>query len=213
MQRKTPPLLLALALSAFAPPHISAAVLGPDDVAAMIRALLTMVRIWNTLNGATQWGSPGGWTAPPSPYAPPWASDPGGWYGFSPQSPWPRTGYSFVVPRQNMIGSSNIAAAAATRPGEPWPHLNGIWRGASGDTLVIHGNRFRIHNAAGLYSDGIFQIVGSQFHAYTPASGVVRHYGLNQLGDRLALRDDEGQILLFERLKQPFPGYKKRIIM
>jgi hypothetical protein len=99
--------------------------------------------------------------------------------------------------RQNQIG----------------PSLNGTWRGASGDILVIRGNRFRIHNAEGLYSDGTFHIVGNQFFAYAPASAIIRRYELMQLHDRLALRDSEGQVILFERLKQPFPRYKNRIIM
>lgn len=203
MQRKALALLLAFALSFFASSRASGSALGPDDVAAMMRAMLSMVSIWNAMNGTTPWESPGTWAAAPSPYVPPRPSAPWGWNGFSPPAAWAGGGYPFADPRHGLPGRREIAGAAAKR-GQTRLNLSGIWQGTSGDVLVIRGNRFRIHNADGLHRDGTFQVVGSQFFAYAPRSGVTRRYELAQRGNRLALRDSEGQVLLFERLRQSF---------
>jgi hypothetical protein len=211
MQRKTIALLLALIPSSFSPSWASGSALRPDDVAAMMRAMLSMVSIWNAMNGAANWESPGTWTGAPSPYSPPRPTAPWGWNRFAPQASWPGGGSAFADPRQSLSWRREAARPAATR-NQTRLSLSGIWQGNSGDVLVIRGNRFRIHNAEGLHRDGIFQVVGSQFFAVAPQAGVMRRYELAKQGDRLALRDSEGQVLLFERLRQSFPRYKKHII-
>jgi hypothetical protein len=182
----------------------------------MIRTMLAMVKIWNTMNTTPGWETPGTRTMVPfsyiSPYIPSWPSTPWGWNGFSHPGAWPGAGYPLVEPRHGLAQRQEIAGAAA-RQNQARLNLSGVWQGASGDVLVIRGNRFRIHNAEGLCSDVTFHVAGSQFFTYAPSSGVTRRYELAQLGDRLALRDSEGQVLLFHRLRQPFPQYKKCMIM
>jgi hypothetical protein len=221
MQRKALALLLASALSLVSPPRAAPSALSPEDVAALIRAMLAMVKIWNAMNTMPRWEAPSTRATVPlsyifpysiSPYSAPWRSMPWGWNGFSHQGAWPRAGYPFVEPRHSLTQRPEITGAAA-RQEHGRLDLSGVWQGASGDVLVIHGNGFRIHNAEGLCSDVAFHIVGSQFFTYAPSSGVTRRYDLAQRGDQLALRDSEGQVLLFQRLRQPLSRYKKCIIM
>lgn len=212
MQRKALALLIALTIGFFPLSPAASSPLGPDDVSAMVRAMLSMVRIWNAMNGATQWESPDTWIAAPTPYAPPIPAAPWDFNVLSPQGAWAGPAYPFRKPGHDLAGHRQLAEAAA-RQNHTRLNLSGIWQGASGDVLVIRGNRFRIHNGRGLYSDGTLRLLGNQLVTYVPASGVTRHYGLVQQGDRLALRDTEGQVLLFERLTQSLPRYKKRMIM
>lgn len=85
------------------------------------------------------------------------------------------------------------------------PDLSGVWRGSQGDILIIRGDHFRIHNEQGLYGDGTYRIFGSRFLAQVPVFGVTRQYELALLGDRFVLRDEAGQLLVFERLGRSTP--------
>lgn len=215
MQRKAIALLLAVTLGLIPASRALGSALGPDDVAAMVRALLSMVRIWNAMHGATYWDAPGTWRSAPPPYIPhipPQPSASWGWHGLPAQGAWGGTGYPAAAPGQRLARHQAMARAAA-RHWQIVSDLTGTWQGASGDVLVIRGHRFRIHNGEGLYRDGTFQVVGNRLVTYVPTSGITRRYQFAHLGDRLALQDSEGRVLHFKKVGQSFPRGQKRTIM
>lgn len=78
--------------------------------------------------------------------------------------------------------------------------LDGVWRGNSGETLMIEGDRFRLADAGGDYLDGRLQIRGDLVTTYVPITEQVKHYRYVKVGRMLMLRDDRDQTLVFERV-------------
>ncbi len=212
MQRKAIALLLTSTLAVFSSSRALGSALGPDDVAAMMHAMLSMVRIWNAMNGTTPWDASRTWAAAPPHVTAYQPSAPWGGNGLCALGNLGRNGYPFAQP-VHRLARQLAAARAAAMHRQVAMDLSGAWQGASGDILVVRGNRFRIHNAEGHYRDGTFQIAGDQFWTYVPASGVTRRYQLAHRGNWLALQDAEGQVLHFKRLEQSFPWRQKQIIM
>ncbi len=212
MLRKAFVLLLASALSIFSPVSASGRALSSEDVGVLIRAMLTMVKIWNAMHGVAPWHSPGTWQSSLSPYLHPRPAGPWGWNGLPPSVMVPGVRYPLIQPGSGLTGPDGLSPPAINKSHAPQA-LGGIWRGATGDVLVIQGHRFRIHNNDGFYRDGTFHVRGNLLVTYAPATGVTRHYELAQLGDRLALRDSAGQLFIFDRLRQSLPRYERHIIM
>lgn len=81
--------------------------------------------------------------------------------------------------------------------------LSGNWQGMGGEVMVIRGERFRLYADRQNYREGLIQPIQPGIIALTdPATGISRPYEAARSGDRLALRDPQGTMLLF-RLISP----------
>ena len=157
--------------------------LGPEDVGNMLQAMQNMKKLWQAFNDAGDWNLydrliPG--MPHDARYPSPQWNPPR-----QPMQPW-------VPGPHNSFGQTN---------------LNGIWQGHDGNILVIDGNRFRIHASEDQYLFGIFMTYGNRFIAYSPQSDITRQYQFEINGELLALQDEHGQIMVFQRLKQDMPAY------
>ncbi len=77
--------------------------------------------------------------------------------------------------------------------------LDGVWRAAGGDLLIIEGNRFKIYSGQ-QSSQSTFVIQNNQFIIHDPISSQARQYNFQQQGENIALQDEQGQILYFQRI-------------
>ena len=121
-----------------------------------------------------------------------WASAPS-WQsfdGYSPSSLYPPAGMSRIpVPTQPR------------QPRSPSSPLNGIWKGRSGEILMIRDGGFRIYATRDRYRQGKLRIRGKTLFMHDPRTNTTNAYEFATEKGRMALRDAEGRLLLYRRLK------------
>jgi hypothetical protein len=173
------------------------------------------------------------WSAPPptarSEVAPPpssW-SDP---LSAAPQTGLPSQPSGAQVPggRQRFASPAGPSASERFRfpertwggqgPGFPpsadprrWPgtgagqqDLSGTWRGSGGDLVIIQGNHARLYgNDERIHCDCVFWIYGDRLISYSPQTDVTHTYVFERRGNRFALQDETGQIMIYERVSGP----------
>lgn len=93
----------------------------------------------------------------------------------------------------------------AEPPTHPWSDpstpLDGKWRGQSGELLVISGGRFRIYQGREHFQEGQIRVDGQSVLSMRSGGGKISRsyeYALHQ--GRLALRDADGNLLLYRRI-------------
>jgi hypothetical protein len=163
------------------------------DMADMMRGMGSMMRLWNTFTGND--AQAGSWM------------DPWSWYG----DWWQQ------LPAEAMTGAAGGAS------GWPWewmsampggwdggaagePRLDGTWRGTNGAILIIRGSRFRILADGQQCARGAFLTYGPRFVAYCAQADVTQSYEFEYRGDRFALKDRYGEIVLYARQSGPDLG-------
>jgi len=121
--------------------------------------------------------------------------------------------------------SSNPFATSGPFAGSPWPpgyggygmpwmgrggdsSLQGIWEGRDGELVVVQGERFRIYSSQGLSLDGWVRVQGDRLAMYVPGEAQARGFQFSESRGRLLLRDRDGQVYLYRRLRldEPDPG-------
>ena len=150
--------------------------LGPQEMAAMVQGIVTMMKLWSAFTGGTDLSLGGGF----SPYSAPagsWAPDP--WSGAAPPPSPP-----------------GIPPGGATAGRVPGP-LEGRWIGEAGDTLEFRGERFRLTAQGRGQLTGTFLAQQDRLALYVPREASTRVYRFERRRDHLALQDDGGQVLLF----------------
>lgn len=180
----------------------------------MLEAMSHMVRMWNDYNQMRQWTQMGEAASARAP-------SPAG------MSPW--AGAMGPAGMTAMPGMSGMPGALPNGPEswggltQPWQTfedwrpsqwigpqrsergLDGIWRSASGEAILIRQGQFRILGLDGSQSDGIFMTYRDRMIAYMPATDITRKYQFTLEGDRLALQDEAGQLMVFQRESAPLP--------
>ncbi|MEI6414070.1 MAG: hypothetical protein WCP34_07385 [Pseudomonadota bacterium] len=81
-----------------------------------------------------------------------------------------------------------------------FPQLDGWWEGSAGDRMVIQGTRFRIYASTSDYVEGRFNIQGNYLALQNQDSGVTQVYEFAHHSGRLALRNPDGQLMLYRRM-------------
>jgi hypothetical protein len=181
----------------------------------MLEAMSNMVRMWNDYNQMRQWTQMGESAAArsPSPAAglTPWAGAMGptgmaavpGMSGMPGALPNASDGWGgLTMPWQTF---NDWRPPQWTEPPRSEQSLDGIWRSASGEAILIRQGQFRILGLDGNQSDGIFMTYRDRMIAYMPATDITRKYQFTLEGDRLALQDEAGQIMVFQRELAPLP--------
>lgn len=110
--------------------------------------------------------------------------------GYAPSSLYPPTGMS----RMPM-------PAMSTQPRSPTAPLNGIWQGRSGEILMIRDGGFRIYATRDRYRQGKLRIRGKALYMHDPRTNTTNKYECATQKGRMALRDAEGRLMLYRRLK------------
>ena len=184
-------MLLGLVLLLPAPPLRASGTLTPADMEAMMRTMVAMIRMWNTLQGGgssdLSWGGwpDVAWGGGGFPYASslpwsrgmpggmtPWAMPPGGWPG----GPW----------------GGGAPRGTGVPPGTPYAspvspaRLRGLWRGEDGTWLYFERDLFALRTPAGNETLGRFAL----------APGVLVLRGVTGSNRRLALRLTDGYMEL-----------------
>jgi hypothetical protein len=98
---------------------------------------------------------------------------------------------------QQMMGSVPAFAAPQTSP------LDGAWRSSTGDYLLIEGERFRLHADAERYIDGRLRTRGHIIGFLYPERQAALLYRYRIEGERMALQDKQGRLLLYQRVTRP----------
>jgi hypothetical protein len=153
-----------------------------------------------TSSTSTPWGAtpelPGQSGFPAQPGLPAWpgsaSPSPGGssMQGFI---PWSSPGGA--VPDMRSAAPLDPGAASAAA------NLTGTWRGTGGELVEIRRNTARVWGSGQDYCMCIFMIHGDRLIAYSPDTDVVRKYQFFTDRDRFLLRDEDGQTMMFERLR------------
>ena len=81
--------------------------------------------------------------------------------------------------------------------------LDGAWRSSSGEYLLIEGERFRLHADAQRYLDGRLRTRGPIVGFLYPERQTALLYRYRIEGDRMALQDKQGRLLLYQRVTRP----------
>lgn len=89
------------------------------------------------------------------------------------------------------------------RPRSPVSPLDGVWEGRSGEILMIRDGRFRIYVNRDRYRQGRLRMRGKTLYMHSPHTNTTNKYEYATQKGRLALRDTEGRLLLYRRLKNP----------
>lgn len=85
--------------------------------------------------------------------------------------------------------------------------LDGLWRGRSGDALLIKGNQYRIQAGKNRSVQGRLLVKGNQLWLQNAQTKSVKQYEFANDSGRLVLRDEYGQLLLYRRFDgQSLPG-------
>jgi hypothetical protein len=217
MKHKRASLLLICALSTTTPASASADAVG-DMIGVMFRMMLYMMgSMGDSMGGSNSWGMPmksfglgmtgwpalsglsglgGGWPGSgfgTSPWSLPLASNTWGYplsapgYFNNPYSgPW---GYP-MNRRWSGAGYPNSARYVSASL------LNGKWYGASGETLEIRGNRFRLRNGR-LSVNGTLKINNNVVNLITQRTGAEQRYQFARNQTSLVLQDAQGNTLTY----------------
>jgi hypothetical protein len=210
---------LALAgLLAVGPP-VPATSVGPQDMAAMMQGMLTMMKLWNAFSSASDMDFQGAFSPRSalggSSWSDPWSAVP--WMGMPwadgtgvPSLPWSGSGgvpglpWSGVGPMPGMPGAGGrgVPRMPGVAPSRPVSSaLEGRWQGASGEWLEFRGDRFQLGAPQKGQISGTFLVHGDRLVAYVPQADTTRLYRFERRGAYLALMDESGQVLLFRRAR------------
>ena len=110
-----------------------------------------------------------------------------------------------LAPLMNMMpGGQGMmdALPAFDTPSQSSP-LDGAWRSSTGEYLLIEGERFRLHADAERYIDGRLRTRGHIVGFLYPERQAALVYRYRIEGDRMALQDKQGKILLYQRISSP----------
>ncbi len=200
-------IVLVLLAGLGGPGLLSAADLGPQDMANMMQGMSSMMKLWNAFSSS---GGSGSGTQ----YWPSGSADSYLWSGLGANA-WPGRwgapgpGLPPAVPPVPRFGGYPGFGGGAPWAGVPGPWagrryayasgLDGLWQGSSGEVLAIRGKRFRLTAGKGQQLDGTFMLTDSRLIAYIPALDETRQYRFERRGDMFALQDEQGQILVFKR--------------
>jgi hypothetical protein len=70
--------------------------------------------------------------------------------------------------------------------------------------VVVQGNFARLYGAdQRAHCECVFMIYGNRLISYSPQTDVTQTYVFEMRGDRFALQDEQGQIMVYERLTGP----------
>lgn len=191
------PLLLAAATA-----HAS----GSAAATMMSQAMLTMMDIMGNL--AQQYSSNRRWNNSYVPFET---------MGGAPMAMYAMPG---GIPGQQQIQTLTEGARdglpAITNPGQamggmfPAPNqspLDGIWQGQAGEIVLVMYGHFRIYADSDHYRDGRYEINDNLLVMHDPQTGNSRSYEYAFSEGRMALRDKDGNLLLFRQLPIPIPSY------
>ena len=87
------------------------------------------------------------------------------------------------------------------QPRTPGSPLDGVWQGRAGEILMIREGRFRIHVTRDRYRQGRLRFRGKALYMHDPRTSTTKQYEYATHKGRLVLRDAEGQLLLYRRLR------------
>ena len=190
-----PPVLLALLLvlaPSPTPARAAGAVLGPAEVAAMVQALLAMIRVWNSMQGVEDF-PPSGWPLP---------GGPGAWQGWPAGVPGPG-GAMPGMPGGMVGGLPGGSPAPGPGPGAGWPlrGLQGRWVASDGSMLWFAGMRFGLQVPGGTARSGWWWIAGGELWFLDPAGRTLEHLRIRMQGPYLLLEDEYGRRLVWRRVE------------
>ena len=76
-----------------------------------------------------------------------------------------------------------------------------MWLGRSGELLVVRDGRFRIYLNRDRHRQGKLRILGKSLYMHDPRTKTTNKYEFATQKGRLVLRDADGQLLLYRRLR------------
>ncbi len=80
--------------------------------------------------------------------------------------------------------------------------LEGVWQGRAGEILMIREGRFRIYVNRDQYRQGKLRYKSKTLYMHDPRTSITKKYDYATHKGRLVLRDAEGRLLLYRRLRQ-----------
>jgi hypothetical protein len=101
------------------------------------------------------------------------------------------------VGRQLMEGMASRGAGRM-----PWTGaaLGGVWESAGGGLLIVEGSYYRLYAPNWAFVDGTLQVTGDRLRMASRRAGFSLEFEFALDQGRLALRDAQGQVLLYRRL-------------
>ena len=123
--------------------------------------------------------------------------------GMAGQLGWPQQPFgTFGSPAGAYPGVTTMPGAALGSMAPLHPRgtpLDGAWQGNSGEILLVRDGQFRLYATRDTYKDGRIAVQGNRLVLADPRSGISREYEYAAHEDRLVLRDDNGNLLLYRR--------------
>jgi hypothetical protein len=175
-----------------------------SSIAQGMQDMMQIMRQMASGASAAQGAAPGssyygGGLSPAHP--PPFGWSPSQWYGQGMQM-WPTMAEKWR--RGWGAGSWPMGAPwSGTYPGGAFAGaspLEGTWESSTGELMIVSGGQFEIRSADQRSASGSLSVQGNQLYTYSPDLGVGQEYEFALEGDKLALRDPDGDLLLFRRL-------------
>ena len=90
------------------------------------------------------------------------------------------------------------AAGGSSWSGQP---LEGIWEGGDATLLIVQAGHYRLYAGIGDYLDGEVRIEGDRLVMTNRRESFSQTFEFARDGDRVALRDANGQVYLYRRLR------------
>ena len=170
----------------------------------------------SSAHGAKSWDVVG-----PGYYPDPWGAPPPSYESYSP-GPVETPGMSQLSPFDVFRPPTGPAPSRSDSMLRPWgltrapgargtttppatdryqPDLSGNWRGSAGERVEIRGNEARIWKDGQQSCYCIFMIHGNRMIAYSPDTDVVKKFEYSGGLDQFLLRDDQGGIMSFVRVR------------
>ena len=79
--------------------------------------------------------------------------------------------------------------------------LDGNWQGRTGEILAIRSGRFRIYQSPERYHEGLIYFDEKHLALRQAKAGVTHQYEYAEEGGRLVLRDTQGNLLLYRKIR------------
>lgn len=199
---------LLIALSSALPGAVHASSLAEQMARAMARMMQAFSdeagdsgsSSFDLQMGPQSWGgmSPGMGSSPwGNPWTNPW-STPGNQWSIPGQMPgqMPGTLPNWGSPYGGVPNASGPIGSGTQR-------LDGAWLGNQGFGLIIRGRKLRLVGESEQYRDMTLAYEGDHLWLFDRDSGTAKRYEFARADDRMALRDTDGNTLLFRRWKAP----------
>jgi hypothetical protein len=116
-------------------------------------------------------------------------------------APAPSTASTPTPTPQTQSPAPQAPPAASQAPPAAGASLVGVWQGEEGDVLKVADSTFEVYESGQLMDSGSYQISGNKLRVRSSLTGETEQFTFRLQGHQLVLKDSEGEVFNYRRLK------------